>query len=66
MSKKEAIVFTLVTLRDVLPFILVSQGLKKRGYYVTILTCKTFEQHVMDAGLKFHSIATVESFVLVK
>lgn len=63
VSKKiRAVVYTLGTLGDVLPFISLSRELKNRGMNVTILTCDKFKAQAEVYNLDFCSIATTEDF----
>lgn len=47
---------------DVYPFIGLGQGLRKRGYRVTLITSRFFETQARDAGLEFVGLGNAEDY----
>ncbi len=61
-SVSDILLCTVGSAGDVYPFIGLGQGLRKRGYRVTLITSQFFESQARDAGLEFLGLGNAEDY----
>ena len=61
-SVSDILLCTIGSAGDVYPFIGMGQGLRKRGYRVTLITSQFFETQARDAGLEFLGLGSAEDY----
>lgn len=61
-SVSDILLCTIGSAGDVYPFIGLGQGLRKRGYRVTLITSQFFETQARDAGLEFFGLGNAEDY----
>lgn len=61
-SVSNILLCTIGSAGDVHPFIGLGQGLRERGYRVTLITSQFFEAQAREAGLDFVGLGTIEDY----
>lgn len=61
-SVSDILLCTIGSAGDVHPFLGIGQGLRKRGYRVTLITSQFFEAQAREAGLEFFGLGSAEDY----
>lgn len=64
-SVADILLCTIGSAGDVYPFISLGQGLRKRGYRVTLITSQFFQTQARDAGLEFLGLGNAEDYLSI-